>query len=99
MGAKPCPISIYNESEREKSINRSTDEDFDQRLIIFEINGEFLSLSINYVREIIEVEKIREIPKLSAKFEGIIHLRDQIIPILNFNYCIFNMCLNLFCKD
>jgi chemotaxis protein CheY-P-specific phosphatase CheC/chemotaxis signal transduction protein len=66
------------------------DEYFKQRYIIFEVNKEYLAIGLSYVKEIIEIEKIREIPKLSAKFEGIIHLRENIIPILNFNYCIFN---------
>ena len=66
------------------------DEYFKQRYIIFEVNKEYLAIALSYVKEIIEIEKIREIPKLSAKFEGIIHLREKIIPILNFNYCIFN---------
>ena len=82
-------MSAENETERVKKIDIN-DEESDERNIIFEINGEFLSLGINYIREIIEVETIREIPKLSAKFEGIIHLRKQMIPILNFNYCIFS---------
>jgi chemotaxis protein CheC len=66
------------------------DEFFKQRFIIFEVNEEYLAIGLSYVKEIIEIETIREIPKLSAKFEGIIHLREKIIPVLNFNYCIFN---------
>ena len=81
-------MALNNESNNMK--NNAVSEDSDHRHIIFELNKEYLSLGIHYIREIIEVDNIREIPKLSAKFEGVIHLREQVIPILNFNYCIFS---------
>jgi chemotaxis protein CheC len=62
----------------------------DNKYIVFSLNKENLSLKLNLIQEVIEVKKIRPIPRLSAKFEGIYFLRGEIVPILNLNYCIFN---------
>ncbi len=57
--------------------------------IIFQLRGEFVAIRLAFVQEVFDAEKVRPIPRLSTKFEGIYNLRGEILPILNFEYCIF----------
>jgi chemotaxis protein CheY-P-specific phosphatase CheC/chemotaxis signal transduction protein len=59
------------------------------RYIIFQLNGEILGLNVKYVREVVDLNEVRVIPKLSEKFKGICILRGEILPVLHLSKCIY----------
>jgi chemotaxis protein CheY-P-specific phosphatase CheC len=67
----------------------SDDTDIQMRYIIFELNKEEMAIPLKYVQEVLDVEKIRRIPKISDKFLGIYYIRGQLLPIVNFRKIVF----------
>ncbi len=63
--------------------------DTTNRYIIFQLNGEMLGLNVKYVREVVDLNEVRVIPKLSEKFKGICILRGEILPVLHLSKCIY----------
>lgn len=63
--------------------------DNSNRYIIFQLNGEMLGLNVKYVREVVDLNEVRVIPKLSKKFKGICILRGEILPVLHLSKCIY----------
>jgi len=52
-------------------------------VIIFNEGREVLCLDLSVVKEVIEVDHIKPFPLASKKIEGIINLRDEIVPVIN----------------
>ena len=55
----------------------------EKHLIIFKLGHEEYGIDISSVREIIKIAEIVKIPQSPAFVEGIIHLRENIIPIID----------------
>ncbi|NLL04491.1 MAG: purine-binding chemotaxis protein CheW [Clostridiaceae bacterium] len=53
------------------------------RYLTFAIGKEFYGIEIKYVTEIINIQKITEVPELPSYIKGIINLRGKIIPVLD----------------
>ena len=51
--------------------------------IIFQIGSENLCLDLTIVQEVIEIEHIKPFPLATKRFQGIINLRGEIIPIIH----------------
>lgn len=64
----------------------------EEQVVVFRLNQEEYGLAINSVREIIKPSKITSIPQAPDWVEGVIKLRDSIIPVLDlrksFNFVI-----------
>ncbi|WP_010252717.1 chemotaxis protein CheW [Acetivibrio cellulolyticus] len=53
------------------------------RFLTFVIGKEVYGIEIKYVTEIINIQKITEVPELPDYIKGIINLRGKIIPVLD----------------
>ncbi|MHA1672898.1 MAG: chemotaxis protein CheC [Promethearchaeota archaeon] len=76
---------------KDKMVNTlmEKNEEIEDRYIVFRLNDENIAIGLQHVQEVIDVQEIRTIPKLEEKFSGIYNLRNEIIPIINFSFCIF----------
>ncbi|HEX2938459.1 MAG TPA: chemotaxis protein CheW [Ruminiclostridium sp.] len=53
------------------------------RYLTFSLEKEEFGIAINYVNEIIGMQKINDIPEVSSFVKGIINLRGNIIPVID----------------
>jgi purine-binding chemotaxis protein CheW len=53
------------------------------QLVTFQLGEELYGINIMDVKEIVRVQDIRSIPNAPSYVEGIFHLRNEIIPIIN----------------
>lgn len=68
----------------ETSEDNIVEEDMQHgRYLTFSLDNEVFGIAINYVNEIIGMQKINEIPEVSSFVKGIINLRGNIIPIID----------------
>jgi purine-binding chemotaxis protein CheW len=58
-----------------------TNEDSQNKYLIFSVGEESYGVRITYVTEVIEIEDITQVPDLPEYMKGIINLRGKIIPI------------------
>lgn len=63
------------------------------QIVIFTIDKQYFGIDISMVSEIIRLEKITPIPQNPAYVEGIINLRNSVIPVLNL-HMLFNTRAN-----
>ncbi|MDR2730451.1 MAG: chemotaxis protein CheW [Treponema sp.] len=54
-----------------------------RQLVTFQLGEELYGVNIMDVKEIVRVQKIRQIPNAPTYVEGIFNLRSEIIPIIN----------------
>lgn len=55
----------------------------DNQFVLFKMAGELYGIHINCVSEIIRMQKITKLPKTPDFMEGIINLRETIIPVID----------------
>jgi len=53
------------------------------QLVTFQLGEELYGVNIMDVKEIVRVQEVRAIPNAPTYVEGIFHLRNEIIPIIN----------------
>ncbi|RXE59038.1 purine-binding chemotaxis protein CheW [Acetivibrio mesophilus] len=53
------------------------------KYLIFLIGNEEYGIGINYVTEIVGIQKITEIPEMQGHVKGIINLRGKVIPVID----------------
>ncbi len=51
--------------------------------LTFRLRDEDYGLAINYVTEIIGIQKITEVPDLPVEIKGVINLRGRVIPVMD----------------
>ena len=54
-----------------------------KQLVTFQLGEELYGINIMDVKEIVRVQHVRAIPNAPSYVEGIFHLRNEIIPIIN----------------
>ena len=54
-----------------------------KQLVTFQLGEELYGINIMDVKEIVRVQDVRSIPNAPTYVEGIFHLRNEIIPIIN----------------
>ena len=60
------------------------DEDEDQQLVVFRVDGEEYCLSVDAVQEIIRVpEHLIKVPKALDFVEGLVNLRGTVLPVID----------------
>lgn len=62
------------------------DDDFDaqaDKYLLFRIGKEIYGIDIKHVKEIIELQKITEVPDMPEYINGVINLRGKIIPAMD----------------
>ncbi len=55
---------------------------FEQQLVVFDLNGEAYGVDIESVREIIRMQDITRVPRTPDFVEGVINLRGKVIPVV-----------------
>ncbi|MBF0121148.1 MAG: purine-binding chemotaxis protein CheW [Desulfobacterales bacterium] len=71
-------------SELNDLLNNEEDDDEDtlkDKYLTFHIGNEEYGIAINYVTEVVGIQKITEIPDVPDFIKGVINLRGQVIPI------------------
>ncbi|MGN0482759.1 MAG: chemotaxis protein CheW [Lachnospiraceae bacterium] len=61
---------------------RVVDQDKKQYIVV-KIGSEQYGLDINYVDNIVRMQKITRVPKAQSYFRGIINLRGEIVPVMS----------------
>ena len=59
------------------------DENLDHMHLIFTVNTEAYGVQIEYVTEIVGLQKIVEVPDVPNFIKGVINLRGQVIPVMD----------------
>jgi purine-binding chemotaxis protein CheW len=73
-----------NKREIEDIVELEEDEDTQaDKYLNFRIGTESYGISIKFVREIIELQKISEVPDMPSYVKGVINLRGKVIPIID----------------
>ncbi|RST75274.1 purine-binding chemotaxis protein CheW [Siminovitchia acidinfaciens] len=55
----------------------------DEQYVVFVVNQNHYAISIHDVSEIIRMQTVKWVPNSREEFLGVIHLREQIIPIIS----------------
>jgi purine-binding chemotaxis protein CheW len=75
---------IENSREINDMVELEDDEDTQaNKYLNFRIGSESYGISIKLVREIIELQKISEVPDMPPYVKGVINLRGKVIPIID----------------
>ena len=72
-----------NATEELSQFNQEDQENEVSRYIIFELNKELLGIELTNVQEVLTLDYIQKIPKISEKFAGIYNLRGEVLLILD----------------
>ena len=73
----------------EQNLQESFDEDLydenamDGKVLTFHLAGEDYGIAIQYVTEIIGIQKITEVPDMPDYVKGVINLRGRVIPVMD----------------
>jgi len=70
-------------SMAETKLNTVEEDTQKDKYLIFAINSESYGIEIQYVTEIIGIQKITEVPQLPDYIKGIINLRGKIVPVMD----------------
>ncbi|WP_270566371.1 chemotaxis protein CheW [Clostridium beijerinckii] len=76
-------LTNADKQEREKISAFVSENEENEQLIIFSLNGAEYAFHVSEVKEIIRIPKIAKTPNVSNFIEGIISLRDEIIGVVN----------------
>lgn len=63
--------------------SKSVVEDVKKQFIVVKIGSEQYGIDINYVDNIVRMQKITRVPKVQPYFMGVINLRGEIVPIMS----------------
>jgi purine-binding chemotaxis protein CheW len=70
-------------SEQEEILTDEPEDDQNGKFLIFSSGSENYGIEIRYVKEIISLHPITEVPEVPGYIRGIINLRGQIIPVMD----------------
>lgn len=76
--------SIRRESRDELFIDDEDDEDTQaNKYLFFRISDESYGIGIRHILEIIELQRISQVPDMPAYVKGVINLRGKVIPVVD----------------
>lgn len=64
-------------------IDEEADDTNENRFLTFRLEDEEYGLEINYVKEVVGLQKITAIPDVPEYIKGVLNLRGQVIPIMD----------------
>jgi len=76
-------MEVLHMAEVLDELNELVEDTQKGRFLTFAIGKEVYGIEIKYVTEIINIQKITEVPELPDYIRGIINLRGKIIPVLD----------------
>jgi len=85
MGESLMESQINNQSE-DIFFDTLDDEDADSMMdkyMTFKVGGEIFGIAIEFILEIVELQKITDVPDMPQYVKGVINLRGKIIPVID----------------
>ena len=61
---------------------KEQNQEFTQ-ILTFELNGELYGISVTYVKEVLEYDRITKVPNVPLFIRGVINLRGDVIPVID----------------
>ncbi len=77
VGKQSAESLVYDEDDNE------ADDSLADKYLLFNLGNEVYGIDIKYVIEIIELQKITEVPDMPEYIKGVINLRGKIIPAMD----------------
>ena len=75
---------MSDEKEQEGILENEEDEDLQEhKYLLFKLGNEVYGINIMTVTDIIELQKITEVPDMPDYIRGVINLRGQVIPVMD----------------
>ena len=71
------------EAAEDLSLTRTDEEILEQMYLIYSVNEENYGVGINFVTEIVGLQKIIDVPDVPIFIKGVINLRGQVIPVID----------------
>lgn len=72
-----------NHTYEEEWLEMEEEDTISNKFLTFTLENNSYGIPITYVRDIIEMQKIAEVPDLPSYVRGVINLRGKIIPVLD----------------
>lgn len=71
------------EAAEELLLNKAEEDNLDQMYLIYAVSDENYGVGINFVTEIVGLQKIIDVPDVPNFIKGVINLRGQVIPVID----------------
>ena len=75
-------VKTMDEQKRLESLNRPIEYDTTQ-FIVTSLGNEQYGIDIKYISNIVRMQKITRVPKVTDYIKGVINLRGEVIPIIS----------------
>ena len=75
---------MSDETQEENEVFAESDEDVQEnKYLMCRLGNEIYGIDIRYVTDIIELQKITEVPDMPEYVQGVINLRGNVIPVID----------------
>ena len=61
----------------------TTSQSTTRQFIVIKLGNEQYGININYIDNIVRMQKITRVPKAQPYFRGVINLRGEIVPVMS----------------
>lgn len=75
-------VKVMDEQKRAESLNRPIEYDTTQ-YIVTQLGDEQYGIDIKLISNIVRMQKITRVPKVSPYIRGVINLRGEVIPVIS----------------
>lgn len=75
-------VKVMDEQKRAESLNRPREYDTTQ-YIVTQLGDEQYGIDIKLISNIVRMQKITRVPKVSPYIRGVINLRGEVIPVIS----------------
>ncbi len=75
-------VKVMDEQKRAESLNRPIEYDTTQ-YIVTQLGDEQYGIDIKLISNIVRMQKITRVPKVSSYIRGVINLRGEVIPVIS----------------
>ena len=75
-------VKVMDEQKRAESLNRPIEYDTTQ-YIVTQLGDEQYGIDIKLISNIVRMQKITGVPKVSSYIRGVINLRGEVIPVIS----------------
>lgn len=72
-----------NQDYEDEMLQETDDEVAESKFLMCKLGNEMYGIDISYVTDIIELQKITEVPDMPEYVRGVINLRGQVIPVID----------------
>jgi len=72
-----------NTSNLATALETGQDNEFEGQYLTFRLVDEMYAFSISHVKEILEYQKVTQVPMMPDFIQGVINLRGEVVPVVN----------------